>query len=97
MKTSHNPVEAARVHDVAAKWIHGPNARLNFPDVHAPAPITEAEIAGRLIDAGLPMKLLVNRVPLHMLKAAGVSQSEMFAAGVSLERLAQVFSPHALA
>lgn len=77
LKSWHNPTMAARVRDVAAKWLYGPNATLNFPDVSAPAPVRESDIAGWLIERGVPVSFLVHRVPRETLLAAGVNESDL--------------------
>ena len=91
LRTWHNPVTAARVRDVAAKWMYGPNARLNFPEVLVPTPLTESDIAGFLLDGGVPLKVLVHRIPLPILREAGVQPASMLQAGVSMDTLLKTF------
>lgn len=86
LKTFHRDTDAARVRDVAAKWIQGPNAQLNYPNhVGPPDGITEAHIARWLWEGGVPLKILAQRIPLKTLLASGATHSDLIAAGVDVK------------
>ena len=87
LKTWRDPVSAARVRDIAHRWVHGPNAQPNFPVAVCPKGITEGDIARWLIEAGIPLAFLVTRVPLRTLLEAGVTESSLLGAGVPLATL----------
>lgn len=84
--TAHDAETAMRIRDVAAKWLHGPNAKLNF-DGEPPPGRSPVEIARHIL-AALPLDLLVHRVPLEILQSAGINKDAMVAAGAPIARVA---------
>jgi len=89
LRTYHTEERAARVYDVAARWLFGPNAITNFNDGQTLDWPTEAEIAGYLASS-LPLSALIQRIPLETLHAAGVKQDLLIQAGAPVRAVASL-------
>ena len=88
LKTWDTAYKAAQVRDVAARWLKGTLTKLNdLPTGDLPEGVTEAVIARWLIDAGVPLRVLVYRVPMAILSAAGITEYQLLQAGVSAGRI----------
>ena len=85
LKTYYNPAVAANVHDVAARWLHGPDAKLNFSQPSLPQELSESHIVQWLLDGGVPLKTLTRCVPLPILLETGLTPSDLMAAGVPIQ------------
>jgi len=82
LRTYRYAEDAARVRDLAARWLIGPDAKLNFPREHRlPAPLTPADVVTYLREGGVPLRVLVQRVPLLILRQAGISNIDLIGAG----------------
>jgi hypothetical protein len=92
LRTFRKAEDAAKVRDYADRWLHAGNARLNFKDRSLPLGVTEADVAGWMIEGGIPMKMLVHRIPLHILVSAGIMEHELVMAGVPLTTALDVCS-----
>jgi len=90
LKTWHTAYDAAQVRDVAAKWIGSPRTKYNnFPVKELPKGVTDVLIARWLMDAGMPMRLMVRRVPPQILAEAGITEYQLLLGGVSADKLLQ--------
>jgi hypothetical protein len=84
LTTFHNAIEAAQVRDCAARWVLGPDAKLNFHEHQLPPGITEAHIAKLLVNSRIPLDFLARRIPLDILRKAGVTAYDLTQAGVAI-------------
>lgn len=89
LKTFLNPEAAARVRDIADYWVRAGNSKQNFRERMLPAGVTEAEIARWLLEGGVPLKLLLQRVPAPILSNAGVTDYDLLMAGVDVATVLQ--------
>lgn len=88
LKTWATAYEAAQVRDVAATWLRDPKTKLNnLPDKGLPEGVTEALIARWLVDAGVPLRVIVYRIPLPVLAEVGITEYQLLQAGVSSARI----------
>lgn len=86
LKTFGSALDAAMVRDCAERWIHAGNAKLNFKDRRLPDGTTEASVARVLVDSRIPLSFLSRRIPLDVLRAAGVTSHELILAGIPIEK-----------
>ncbi len=84
LRTFRKAEEAAMVRDYANRWLLAGNAKLNFQKPGLPAGVTEADVAGWMLDGGIPLKTLIYRIPLNILVASGIKENELVVAGVPL-------------
>ncbi len=82
LKTYSDPEHAARVRDIADFWIRGADSKQNFPERLLPPGVAESDIARWLVDAGVPMRLLAQRIPAATFLEAGFNQYDLLCAGV---------------
>jgi hypothetical protein len=98
LKTYLNPVAAACVHDCAARWLQGPDARLNFPgSTSLPPDVTEAHVANWLWRSSVPKSVLVRRIPARILREARISDEALLAGGMPIEDILKMTPPKTLA
>jgi len=88
LKTFKSAEAAARVRDIAERWLHAGNARLNFKERILPQGLSEPSVARWMYEGGMPVKVMVHRIPLPILIEAGITTYELAGAGVALDKIA---------